>query len=221
MRWVIEHRSAYSLLKVFLEPGESVTAEAGAMMLMKGDIEVRTHSGGDFARALLRAVAASETFFVNTYTARSCAEIWFAPAVPGDIVAIELNGGEWVVQDTSYLAHSGDIELSVAWRGFRGLFAEGELVWLKLSGRGVAWVNSYGAIEKVVLGPGERIVVDNFHFVAMPANTSYRVRKFGGIKSFFFGGEGIVIEIEGPTTLYLQTRILPPFAHTIKRYIGR
>ncbi len=221
MKWLIEHRPSYSLLKVFLEPGESVTAEAGAMMLMKGDVEVKTHTGGGFVRALLRAVAATESFFVNTYIARSSAEIWFAPGVPGDIAAIELKGDEWVVQDTSYLAHSGDIELSVAWRGFKGLFAEGELVWLKLRGRGVAWVNSYGAIEKVELGPGERIVVDNFHFVAMPANTSYRVRKFGGLKSFLFGGEGIVIEIEGPTTLYLQTRILPPFAYTIKRYIGR
>ncbi|RLG86181.1 MAG: TIGR00266 family protein, partial [Thermoprotei archaeon] len=34
MEWKIEHKPSYSLLKVFLEPRESVTAEAGAMVMM-------------------------------------------------------------------------------------------------------------------------------------------------------------------------------------------
>ncbi len=61
---------------------------------------------------------------------------------------------------------------------------------------------------------------DNFHFVAMPASTKYKIRKFGGWKSFFLGGEGFVVEVEGPTVLYLQTRILPPLAYAIRKFIG-
>ncbi len=220
MKWVVDYRPSYSILKVFLEPGESVTAQSGAMLLIKGDVDARTRTGG-VLRALLRASFGSEKLFLNTYVARSSAEIWFAPDVPGDIAYIELDNEPWVLQDSSYLAHHGDVKIGVAWRGFRGALAQGEFVWLKAEGRGGLWVNSFGAIEVVELKAGERIIVDNLHFVAMPASTRYRIRKFGGLKTFIFGGEGIVVEIEGPTKVYVQTRILPPFAYQLRRYAPR
>ncbi|RLE57464.1 MAG: TIGR00266 family protein [Thermoprotei archaeon] len=221
MEWCVECKPAYSLLKVYLEPSECVTAEAGAMVLIRGDVEIKTHTGGGFLRGLLRAFAADETVFLNTYVAKSPSELWFAPGVPGDIEFIELNGDEWVIQDTSYLAHYGDVELGIAWRGLRGFLAEGELMWLKVSGYGGVWVNAYGGLQKVEVAPGERIIIDNFHFVAMPANVDWCIRKFGGWKSTLFGGEGIVVEVRGPATVYLQTRILPPFAKLISKYAKR
>ena len=221
MEWKVEYSPSYSILKVFLRPGESVTAEAGAYVLHKGDIDIKTHTGGGLLKAFARAVFAEETVFVNTFTARSNAELWFAPGVPGDIKYIPLEGRSLIIQDTSYLAHHGDVDLGVAWRGFRGLLAEGSLVWFKTSGYGGVWINSYGAMEEVTLGPGERMTVDNFHFVAMDDTISWRVRKFGGIKSFIFGGEGVVIEIEGPGRVYLQTRTLPPLAAVLRKFIRK
>jgi len=220
VEWSVEKGPAFSVLKVRLEPGESVTAEPGAMMLIRGDVEVETKSGG-ILKGLLRSLAGGESFFLNTYRSRGGGEIWFVPPVPGDIRAIELRGDEWVVQDTSYLAHTGDVDVSVAWRGFKGLLAEGELVWLKVSGRGVVWVNSYGAMEEVEVPAGERIIVDNFHFVAMPAGTRYRITKVGGLKTFIFGGEGLVAEIHGPARVLVQTRMLPGFARLLAKFIRR
>ncbi len=220
MKWWVEEQPTFTVLKVKLEEGESITAEPGAMMLMKGDVEIKTSTGG-VIKGLLRALAGGESVFLNTYTCRSgSAELWLVPPVPGDIVYQELDGStEWVIQDTSYLAHHGEVDVSVAWRGLKGLLAEGELVWLKLSGTGGAWLNAYGAIQKLELKEGETAIVDNFHFVAMPADTKYRVRKFGGWRSFLLGGEGIVMEVEGPATIYLQTRILPPLAELIAKYL--
>ncbi len=220
MRWSVESRPSYSVLKVFLEPGESVTAQAGALLLVKGSVDVKTHTGG-FLKAFLRAALGGESLFLNTYRARERSELWFAPEVPGDITYIELGGEPWVLQDSSYLAHWGEVSISVAWRGFRGFLAQGEFVWLKAEGRGGIWVNSFGAIEKIEVKPGERIVIDNLHFVAMPATTRYRIRKFGGLKTFVFGGEGLVVEVEGPASIYVQTRTLPPFAYAIRRYSPR
>ena len=91
----------------------------------------------------------------------------------------------------------------------------------KLEGVGGAWLNSYGGVEVLELKAGERVIVDNFHFIAMTEGAKWRVRKFGGLKSFLLGGEGIVIEIEGPTKLYLQTRSLQPFAAVLSRFIRR
>ncbi len=221
MKWDITNKPSYSLLKIWLNQGESVTAEPGAMVFMSSGIEVKTHTGG-ILKGLMRSILGGESIFLNTYIARAPGEIWFAPSLPGDIEYVEVEpGGGLLVQDTSYLAHHGNIDIGVAWRGFRGLLAEGELFWLKISGEGGVWLTSYGGIERIDLPPGERIIVDNFHFVAMDEGMNWRVRKFGGIKSFILGGEGIVIEVEGPGRVYLQTRSLPPFVDVISKFIGR
>ncbi|RLE99435.1 MAG: TIGR00266 family protein, partial [Thermoprotei archaeon] len=154
-----------------------------------------------------------------TYRARSKAEVWFAPSLPGDILYIPLNGDSWIVQDSSYLAHHGDIEVGIAWRGFRGLLAEGELFWLRLRGYGGVWVNAYGGLEKLEVPAGEKVTIDNFHFVAMSEDVDYSIRKFGGWKSFLLGGEGVVFDVRGPATIYLQTRIIPPFARLLRKFL--
>lgn len=218
MRYVVEGRPAYSILKVQLEPGESITVEPGSYMLHFGEVEVKTSTGG-LLGAIARRIAGGESFFLNTFTARSRAEIWIAPGTPGDIVAIELRGGELLIQDTSYLAHYGDVKLGVGWRGLKGLIVEGELVWLKASGFGIVFVNSYGGIESIELKQGEKATIDNMHFVAMDATVKWNVRKLGGLKTLFLGGEGVVIDVEGPGRVWVQTRILPPLAQLLARFL--
>lgn len=220
MEWRVDYGPVYSVLKVRLGPGEEVWAEPGALMLLRGSVDVETTSGG-FLRGLKRALLGGESFFLNRYVARGEAEVWFVPPVPGDIRGVELGGEEWVVQDTSYLAHAGDLVVDARFRGLRGLLAEGELFWLSVRGRGVLWVTSYGALEEVEVPAGETLVIDNYHLVAMPASTEFDVRRFGGLKSFLFGGEGLVLEVRGPARLLVQTRILPPFAHLLARFMPR
>ena len=219
LRWEKLFSPAYTVLRVWLEPGERVVAEAGAFLLARGEVEVETSVGG-IVRGLKRALLGGESLFLNTYTAKGRAELWFVPRLPGDVEAIELSGDEWYVQDASYLAHYGDIKVSTKMLGVKGLFAEGELFWLKVSGTGVVWVNGFGAIEVVEVEPGETITVDNYHLVAMPSDTEYRIRRFGGKwRSFLFGGEGFVLEVEGPTKLIIQTHILPPLAQLIAKFL--
>jgi len=218
MEWSVECKPAYSLLRITLEPGEEVTSEAGAMLLFKGDVDIKTHTGGGLVKGLLRGVLGTESIFLNSYIARNRSELWLAPATPGDIHYIPLSGETYVVQDSSYLAHHGDVDIGVAWRGFRGLIAEGEVFWLKLEGIGGVWVNTYGGLEEVKLADGERVTVDNLHFVAMKGDMDWRVRKFGGWKSFLLGGEGFVLEVKGPGKLLIQTRALPPFARLIAKF---
>ena len=219
MKWEVIARPAYSILKVKLFPGESITAEAGAFVAGKGDYEIKTQTGG-VLKAFARAIAGGESIFLNTFIARGEAELLFAPSVPGDIEYIEVDGS-LIIQDMSYLASHGDIELSVKWKGFKGLLAEGELVWLKAEGRGGVWVNSYGAMETLELKHGEKVIIDNFHFVAMDGSMDYSVKKFGGWKSFILGGEGVVAEVKGPGRVIIQTRSLPPFMNLVRKFVRR
>ncbi|MEM1938816.1 MAG: TIGR00266 family protein [Acidilobaceae archaeon] len=216
--YVIERGPAYSVLKVKLNPGVSITVEPGAYMLHKGDIEVQTSTMG-VASAIARRLFGGESIFLNTFRARSSAEIWIAPETPGDIVGIRLEGGDLIIQDTSYLAHVGDIKLSIAWRGFKGLIAEGELIWLKTSGYGLVFVSAYGAIEELKLDRGEKMTVDNGHFVALDGTIKWGVRKLGGLKTLVFGGEGLVIDVEGPGRVWVQTRTLPALAQILAKYL--
>ena len=217
MEYKIEYRPSFALLKVSLSPGETITVEAGSYMLHKGEVEIQTKTGG-LLKGLARSLLGGESMFMNTFVARSPSEIWIAPSVMGDIIEVDLNGTLYV-QDMSYLAHTGDIDVTVGWRGLKGLFAEGELVWLKIEGRGKVFINSYGAIERIDLNPGEKITVDNMHFVAMDGTVSWRTRKFGGMKSFLFGGEGIVMDVEGPGRVWVQSRNLPIFARILRKYL--
>lgn len=209
------------MLKVSLEPGEEVVAEPGAMVLYRGAVLIDTGARGGIAAALLRSVFGGESLFLNTFKAESESEIWLAPSLPGDIHYLPLNGNGYVVQQGSYLAHHGNTEVAIAWRGFRGLLTEGELIWLRVSGYGGVWVTAFGGIECISVAAGEKVIVDNFHFVAMDEGARYHIRTFGGIKSFLLGGEGIVVEVQGPANLWLQTRHIASLANELIPIIKR
>ena len=57
---------------------------------------------------------------------------------------------------------------------------------IRTTGVGDLFINSFGAIDKHVLGPGEQLVVDNYHLVAFTNTCEYEVRKFGSWKDTLF-----------------------------------
>ena len=79
---------------------------------------------------------------------------------------------------------------------------------IKVNGTGILFINTFGAIDKHVLKPGEKLIVDNFHLVAFSDTCQYKVMKFGGLKETILGGEGLVTEITGPGDIYIQTKNL-------------
>lgn len=58
----------------------------------------------------------------------------------------------------------------------------------------------------MTLAPGETMTLDTGHVVAFEETVQYRIRKAGGWKSMFLGGEGIVTEFTGPGRVWMQTR---------------
>jgi len=201
-----------AILDIQLDKGESITVEAGAMVYMKGDIEVKTKTreGGGFFGKLKVSMLGRESFFVNKYIAKGggCF-IGLTGAPIGDIIKVEIgpeNG--LIVQTGSYIASSSDILLDTQWQGFtKGLFGS-ELFMLKANGQGDLYLNTFGAIVQ----KDERLLIDNHHIVALSENANYNVRKFGGLKSTLLGGEGLVTEIIGPGSIYFQTKNIKTFA---------
>lgn len=204
-----------AILDIHLDNGETITAEAGAMVYMQGDIEVRTKTreGGGFLRKLKVSVLGGQSFFVNNYVANvdGCS-MGLTGGPIGDIIKKEINSEDGlIVHSGAYIASTSDVILDTQWQGFtKGLFGS-ELFMIKATGRGDIFLNSFGAVVQKDLQKDERMIIDNHHIVALSENLNYSVKKFGGLKSTLLGGQGLVTEITGPGSVYFQTKTVNDF----------
>ena len=206
MNTEIQFGPSYSLAVVRLDAGESLQAESGSMVSMSPGIEIQTQAKGGLLGGLKRSMLGGESFFLNTFTATQPGEVTMAPALPGDIVHLQLAGQTMFVQSGSYMASHPSIEVDTKWGGAKTFFSSEGLFLLKVSGSGDLFVSSFGAIRQVDLAPGEQYVLDTGHMVAFSEGMTYQVRKVGGWKSTMLSGEGLVVDLTGPGRLYMQTR---------------
>lgn len=203
-----------AILEVQMAAGEKITAEAGAMVYIKGEVEIktRTREGGLFTKLKVTALG-GESFFVNEFIAKGDCSIGLTGPPIGDIVRLDVRpqGGGFIVQAGSYVASSPGVVLDTQWQGFtKGLFGS-EFFMLRATGQGELFVNAYGGIIQKDLVAGERLTVDNYHLVALGEQASYRVIKLGGMKTTLLGGEGLATEVTGPGQIYFQTKNLREF----------
>lgn len=218
--WEIKHAGSFALAIVHLQPEQSISAEAGAMVSMSGNVELYSQMKGGVFGALKRAVG-GESAFVSTFTAKGGpGEVTLAPGSPGDVVGIEMNNQSFKVQGSSYLAGDTSLVVDTKLGGAKTFFGGEGLFVLQVSGTGLLLVSSFGAIHRKVLRPGEQYVVDTGHLVAWEGHMNYNLRK--AAKSGFFrsmmSGEGLVAEFVGPGEILIQTRNLSAFASLLRPY---
>ena len=214
MKYEIKYKPSYSMLVITLDQGETITAESGALTYMDPTIEVRTRKR---EKSLLGSLGlkliGGQSFWVNDYTAESgTGDVALVSAPVGDITMLELKPNQgYIIQKTAYIASTNTVDLDVKWEGFtKGLFGQG-LFMIKAKGPGLLFINTFGAIDKHILQPGQTLIVDNFHLVGFSDTCSYKVTKFGGLKETLLSGEGLVTRITGPGEIYIQTKNLREF----------
>ena len=199
MRTEISFSPAFAMATLHLDQGESVNAEAGAMMAMSPAVAIETSTKGGVLKGLRRSVLGGESFFMNTFTATGPdAQVVVAPALPGDIVTWPLSGNTVYLQSGSYLAAPESVDVDSKWGGAKTFFSREGLFMLKCSGVGELVVSSYGAIQGIDLAAGQSYVVDTGHMVGWEEGVSYEVHKAGNWKATVLGGEGLVVRLTGP-----------------------
>lgn len=223
MKYEIKYQPSYSLLEVQLEKDEVITGESGALTYMSPNIDVRTRTREkSLLGSLKTSILGGQSLFVTDFAAvGGPGKVALVAAPIGDIERFEVSPDNgYVIQKSAYLASTQGIDLDVRWEGFsRGLFGQG-LFMIKTTGTGDLFINSFGAIDKHILEPGEQLVVDNFHLAAFSDTCKYEVRKFGSWKDTLFSGEGLVTYIEGPGEVYVQTKNLREFVEWLWTLIG-
>jgi len=220
-------------VEISLDPGETVIAEAGAMMYMDGAIEFDAvfGTGSDSGKGFLdkvigagKRMLAGESLFMTTFTNRGAGKkvVAFAAPYPGKIVCVNLAeyGGQLICQRDAFLCAAKGIDIEIAFQKKlgAGLFGGEGFIMQRLLGDGLTFLHAGGTIIKKELQPGELIKLDTGCLVAMTAGVDYDVTLVSNLKSALFGGEGLFLAtLRGPGTVWLQSL---PFSRLARRLLA-
>ncbi|HKV07699.1 MAG TPA: TIGR00266 family protein [Thermoanaerobaculia bacterium] len=210
-------------LEVTLDPGEACIAEAGAFMYMDPGIQMQTifgdgsgqDQGGGFMGKLLSAgkrVITGESLFMTLFgnSGGSRQKVAFAAPYPGKIIPVDLkqHGGRLLCEKDAFLCAAKGISVGIALNRKlgAGLFGGEGFILQKLEGDGLAFLHSGGTILSRQLNPGETLRVDTGCLVAFESTVNYDIQMVSGIKTAFFGGEGLFYAtLTGPGKIWLQS----------------
>ncbi len=220
LKYDITGRPDFALLTVQLEPGDQILAEPSAMASMDSHVRMKTGMKGGVLKSVGRALG-GENFFVNTFWVDDKpGEVVFAPGAIGDMQVYELvDANGLMLQRGAFVASTPGVETTGKLDGFKGFFSGEGLVILKATGTGLVFFNTYGALIDVEVS-GE-YYVDTGYVVAFEDTLHYQIETLPGlsigskIKSFLFGGEGLVCKFSGVGKLWLQTRCVGPFCNWV------
>ncbi|RDW62683.1 hypothetical protein BP5796_10985 [Coleophoma crateriformis] len=197
----ISHRDTNSILTLQLAMGCPLTAKPGAMIAMSPTVTLK----GSVKFSMKKLVIGGEMSH-STFTGPG--EVLLAPSSLGDITNIRLSGDEqWSVGRDAFLACTQGVVKEYKRQGIgKAMFSGEGLFVYKISGIGILWITSLGAIIRKDLQDGEKYIVDNGHLVAW--NTKYILERVasGGIMSAVSSAEGLVCKFTGPGTVFIQTR---------------
>ena len=210
MQTEIRHAPSFSVVRCALSPDEELNVEAGAMVAHSDGVDLRASMRGGVGKSLKRGLLGGESFFMSTFTAPDNGGwVDVAAKLPGDVVVLPVNPPKtWIIQRGNWLASDKSVTIDIKWAGFKSLIGGEGGFMAHASGSGTVVVGAYGAIERFVLGDGERVHIDTSHVVAFDQPVTYElVRAVKGktiqsIKS----GEGFLFTFTGPGTVYTQTR---------------
>ncbi|QQS54083.1 MAG: TIGR00266 family protein [Candidatus Competibacteraceae bacterium] len=218
----ILYPGAYALARVDLPRGRHLKAQSDAMVAMAPTIDVESRMDGGLLGGLGRLMS-GESFFLQTLTAaRGPGSVFFAPAAPGEVAVLDLQAGDgYIIQKDGFLACSEAVQVSTQVQNIaRGLFSQEGFFILKAEGRGLVFLESYGAIHEFNLQPGQQKIVDNGHLVAWSQSMRYELEMGNpGFIAAFTSGEKIVCRFFGPGRLLVQTRQPRQFGLWISRFL--
>lgn len=222
-------------VEIELDPGESVVAEAGAMMYMDEKIKMETifgdgsgkSNGKGFMGKLLGAgkrLVTGEGLFMTVFTnvENGKAHAAFAAPYPGKIITADLSEMDKCIicqKDAFLCAAKGvSVGLHLQKKIGAGFFGGEGFIMQKLEGDGLAFLHAGGTITKKTLSAGEVLRIDTGCLVAMSATVEFDVQFAGDIKSGLFGGEGLFLgTLKGPGEVWLQSL---PFSRMADRMIS-
>lgn len=223
--------SSMQMVEVELDPNETVVAEAGAMNYMEDGIEFESKMGDGsdpeqgFMGKLFSAgkrMITGESLFMTHFTNSGSGKrrVAFASPYPGSIIPVDMNkiGGEITCQKDAFLCAALGTKIDIAFNRKlgSGFFGGEGFILERLQGDGMAFIHAGGTIVEKQL-TGETLRVDTGCIVGFTGGIDYDIQMTKGLKSMFFGGEGLFLAtLQGHGTVWLQSL---PFSRLADRIL--
>ena len=214
MNYTIKGDSDCPLIEIKLQNGEKVMIERGSMAYMSQvSIEGKMNSNkkgiGGVLGAIGRSLVSGESMFITEATATGDnAFLGIAPAVPGKIVSLNVDGSkQYYLNDGSFVAcdHSVTYEMKKQSLGKALIGGTGGFFIMHTTGSGDVLVSAFGDIMAVHVDDEHPIIIDNEHVVAWEDSLNYELKIASGTFGFTTG-EGVVNEFHGNGVVYIQSR---------------
>lgn len=212
-------RPCYANVRIVLDVGDRVVAEADAMVSMSPSVTMTCRLNGGLGGALMKRCFGGESIFVNEFSSvGGSGELVLGQPFPGDIECLTLAGQTLYLQPGAYIASEPGVQLGTGWAGLASFIGGEGLTRLKVSGHGRLWFGAYGAIfTRSVAG---EYVVDTGHLVAYEPGLSLSVgMASSGAFSTLFSGEGLVTRVRGQGRIWMQTRGVAGLTAWTNRYL--
>ena len=186
MEYKILYPEAFPVVECSLRHGEAIKAESDAMIAMDATVDVEGKMEGGVLGGIMRRVFTGESFFLQRLVAsRGAGKVLFGHPLPGGIMDVALDGSYgMIVQKGGFLAAEETVNIDSKMQGLmQGFFSQEGFFLLKLTGKGIAFLSSYGVI----------------HVLNLEAASN-------GWISSVMSGECLVCRFRGPGPVLIQTR---------------
>lgn len=192
-------------VRIILEDS-SVKLESGALSYMKGEIEIKTKTGGvvGLGKKFLNSKLIGETMFKPTY--EGTGEIFLEPSF-GHFALIELEDEEIIVDDGLFYACEEDVEVGAAMQKSVSsmLFGNEGIYQTSISGSGIVVLEipvPESEIFKCKLF-NDTLKVDGNFAVLRTSNIKFTVEKSSSLIGSVTNGEGLLNVYSGTGEVWL------------------
>jgi len=224
------------IVTIGLDPHETVVAEAGSMNWMDRGISFEAKMGDgsqpdksvfgkllDAGKRVLTGESIFLTHFTNSGFGKK--EVAFAAPYPGSIIPLDLKtvNGDILCQKDAFLCAAKGTEVTLAFnkRLGTGFFGGEGFILQRLRGDGLAFLHAGGTVIEKEL-KNESLLIDTGCIVAFSPDLDYNIERVGGLKSMFFGGEGLFLAtLQGTGKVYLQSLPFSRLADRILQHAPR
>lgn len=208
----------------YLDAGETMKTERGAMSWMTENMDMQTNAGGSVGKAFSRMFS-GESMFQNTYTAMNGpGMIAFSSSFPGDILPFQITPGKSLIaQKSAFLASEAGVDMSIFFQKKLGAgFFGGEgFIMQKFTGNGTVFLEIDGSLVVYDLQPGQTMLLDNGYLAAMEETVSMSIERVKGVGNVLFGGEGLFnTKVTGPGRIWVQTMPASQLASVIGHFVS-
>jgi uncharacterized protein (TIGR00266 family) len=179
MKVDILHQPSMAIAQVFLGEEEELLAQAGALIAMKGNIQIHTilRRGREGKSGEKKT---SRSLFLNSFKAGAQGgELYLAPSLIGSLGIYTISQHKLVLRLSAYLASSKTLEIFLGFRDFKtDAKSKSSLqtaTWLNLVGDGTVIVAAFGKLYDIDLEDEGEYIVNIEHIVAFESSLKVRV----------------------------------------------